>query len=144
MAVDNLSGLTIQGVVGGLLLTCLLSFALAFMYYNNPTGLGDTSDILESTYQSANNQLTEVPTDANEVLNITSNTNPEVSDLGSRDSVATGYKSHRTAKENMEAAKDLFTWVFTGTAGKLLLGTLLGIIGLLGGFYIYKYIKQGN
>lgn len=144
MAADDLNSFTMQGVVGGLLLVCLLSFAIGFMYLNNPTGLGDTSVILESTYESSSNRLTESPQDADALLNITSNTNPEVSDLGSRDSVATSYSAVGTAKGSFEAAKDLISWVFTGTTGKILLGTITGIIGLLSYFFIYKHIRQGN
>lgn len=144
MAADDLNSFTMQGVVGGLLLVCLLSFAIGFMYLNNPIGLGDTSVILESTYESSSNRLTESPQDADALLNITSNTNPEVSDLGSRDSVATSYSATGTAKGSFEAAKDLISWVFTGTTGKILLGTITGIIGLLSYFFIYKHIRQGN
>jgi hypothetical protein len=144
MAVDDLNSFTMQGVVGGLLLTCLLAFAIGFMYVNNPTGLGDSSDIIGNTYTSSSGDLLETSDDADTLLNITSNTNPEVSDLGSRDSVATSYSATGTGKSSFESAKELISWVFSGTPGKLLLGTLTGIIGLLSYFFIYKHIRQGN
>lgn len=144
MAANDLNSFTMQGVVGGLLLVCLLSFAIGFMFLNNPTGLGDTSDVLQSTYDSSEGILVETPERADDLLNITSNTNPEVSDLGSRDSVATSYSATGTAKGSFETAKDLISWVFNGDAGKILLGTITGIIGLLSYFYIYKHIRQGN
>jgi len=144
MAAEDLKGFTMQGVTGGLLMVCLLSFAIGFMYYNNPTGLGNTASVLNSTYQSSYNNLVETPINANTLLNITSNTNPEVSDLGSRDSVATSYSATGTAKGSFETAKDLITWVFNGAAGQVLLGTLTGLIGLLAYFFIYKHIRQGN
>lgn len=144
MATNDLNSFTMQGVVGGLLMFCLLSFAIGFIYLNNPTGLGDTGTVLQSSYDSSDNVLTETPNNADELLNITSNTNPEVSDLGSRDSVATSYSATGTAKGSFTAAKDLISWVFTGTTGKLLLGVFGGMIGLLSYFYIYKHIRQGN
>lgn len=144
MAANDLNSFTIQGVVGGLLLVCLLSFAIGFMFLNNPTGLGDTSDVLQSTYDSSEGMLVETPERADDLLNITSNTNPEVSDLGSRDSVATSYSATGTARGSFETAKDLIAWVFNGDAGKILLGTITGIMGLLSYFYIYKHIRQGN
>jgi len=144
MATDDLNSFTMQGVVGGLLLVCLLSFAIGFIYLNNPTGLGNTGTVLQNSYNSSNNVLTEAPNNADELLNITANTNPEVSDLGSRDSVSTSFSATGTAKGSFNAAKDLISWVFTGTTGKLLLGVFGGIIGLLSYFYIYKHIRQGN
>ena len=145
MATTDLKSFTMQGVVGGLLLTCLLFFAISFMYVNNPTGLNDgTGDILQDSYDDSYSSLTETSSSADTLLNITSNTNPETSDLGSRDSVATSYSATGTAKSSLEAAKDLISWVFTGTTGKILIGVLSGIVGLFAYFYIYKHIRQGN
>ena len=145
MVAEDLKGFTMMGVVGGLLLMCLLTFAIYFMYYNNPNGLGDdTEGVLQTSYDSLENNLLETSEDADTLLNITSNTNPEVSDLGSRDSVATSYSATGTAKKGFESAKILISWVFTGTTGKLLLGVFGGLVGLLSYFYIYKHIRQGN
>jgi len=145
MAVNDLNSFTMQGVVGGLLLTCLLSFAIMFMFYNNPTGLGgDTQDVFSGAADDTYNSLVETQEGSNTLLNITANTNPEVSNLGSRDSVSTSYSATGTAKKSYEDAKVLISWVFTGTTGKLLLGVFSGIIGLLAYFYIYKHIRQGN
>jgi len=145
MAVNDLNSFTVHGVVTGLLVACLLSFAIIFMFYNNPTGLGSDADYV---FGNSSNQmydtLLESNEDANTLLNITANTNPEVSDLGSRDSVATSYSATGTAKKSFNDMKILMSWVFTGTTGKLLLGTITGIIGLLSYFYIYKHIRQGN
>jgi len=145
MAASDLKEFTMQGVVGGLLLTCLLGFAISFMFVNNSGGLGDdTGSVFNSTSNSQTNILLETGSDADTLLNITSNTNPEVSDLGSRDSVATSFSATGTATSSFNDAKDLLGWVFTGTSGQLLIGTLAGIVGLLSYFYIYKHIRQGN
>lgn len=145
MAADDLKGFTMQGVTAGLLLVCLVSFAIGFMYVNNSDGLSDgTSEVLATTNTGASNFLIETPESADALLNITANTNPEVSDLGSRDSVAASYSAFGTAKGSFETAKDLIAWVFNGDAGKILLGTITGIIGLIGLFLINKFIRQGS
>jgi len=145
MATDDLKSFTMQGVVGGLLLVSLVTFALSFMYLNNPGGLGSgTDNVFDDVSSKTYSTLLETQDEANNLLNITSNTNPEVSDLGSRDSVATSYSAFGTAKKSFGNAKVLISWVFTGTSGKLLLGVFTGMIGLLAYFYIYKHIRQGN
>lgn len=144
MAEDNLKNYTIDWVVGGLLIFAMLAFAIGFMGYNNPTGLGtESEEVLQNTYSQGGTYLTEVHTDANSLLNITANTNPEVSDLGSRDSVAAGYSATGTAKGSWETTKDLVSWVFTGTTGIILLGVMGGLIGLMSMFLIWRWIRQG-
>jgi len=147
MAVNNLNDFTMQGVVGGLLLFCLLSFSISFIYFNNPGGLdNDNTGNVFDTVQS-NSALTEVESDADTLLNITANTNPEVSDLGSRDSVATSFSATGAGRKSFQSATALISWVFGdegGTAGKILLGVFGGILGLLSYFYIYKHIRQGD
>lgn len=144
MALDNLKDFTMQGLVGGFLLVSLLVFAISFMAANNPTGLGDgTSDRFTTLAKNSTTNLLESPTDSDVLLNITANTNPETGDLGSRDSVASAYSASGNAKEIFETSKDLIGWVFTGTPGKILLGSLAGIIGFLAWYFITKFIRQG-
>lgn len=145
MGQNDLRSFTINGVLAGLLLTCLLAFAIGFMFYNNPGGLGDDADfVFNQSYTNSTNRLLETSEDADTLLNITSNTNPEISDLGSRDSVATSYSATGTAKGSWQSTRLLVSWVFTGTQGKLLLGVLGGLFGLLAYFFIYKHIRQGD
>jgi len=144
MAATDLKSFSMQGIVGGFLLVCLVSFAVSFMFYNNPTGLGDTNKILENTQTKTTNFLVETPQSADTLLNITSNTNPEVSELGSRDIVATSYSAFGSTRQSFNNAKELISWVFTGTTGQLLLGIIAGVIGLLGYFYITKHIRIGT
>lgn len=144
MAQDSLRDFTMNAVLASLLLSVLLSFAIGFMYYNNPNGLNDgTNEIFSSSYANNSNYLQEIDTSSNSLLNITSNTNPEVSNLGSRDSVATSFAAFATPKSTWNNFKLLFSWVFTGTTGKLLIGVLGGLISLLGVFLISKFIRQG-
>lgn len=128
----------------GFLMFSLVSFAILFMFNNNPGGLGDTGGVLSQLETNFSSQLLSVDEDSDVLLNITSNTNPEVSDLGSRDSVATSYKAKGSATGYWEASKTLIGWTFSGTAGKMLLSVFAGIIGFLSYFYISKHIRTGN
>ena len=143
MSKDNLKDFTTSFVVGGLLMFCLLAFTITFMYNNNPTGLGSTGDKLNGSYNDIQNELIVVEEGSNSVLNITSNTNPEVSDLGSRDSVATSFQAYGTSKSMFETSRDLIAWVFTGTSGKIILSVIGGLVGLVGFFLITKNFRQG-
>lgn len=145
MAEDNLKDFTINWILAGFLLTCLLAFAIGFMYQNNPTGLGsDVDSVFATAYSNSSGSLEEVQGDANSLLNITANTNPEIGQLGSRDSVSAGFLSGSTAKSKFTAAKTLIVWVFSGTTGALLLGIIGGIVTILTVFYIAKFIKGWN
>lgn len=144
MAEENLKDFTINWMVTGLLLTCLLAFTITFFISNNPSGLGDdANEVFGSVRNDQQGNLIGAEEDANTLLNITSKTNPEVSDLGSRDSVASSYEAKGSASQYWEASKQLISWVFSGTIGKILLATLGGMMGFLGFYYIYKFIRQG-
>lgn len=141
---DDLKSFTIDGIVGGLLVFALLAFAIGFMAYNNPSGLGnDTGEVLQNSYTNSSSYLLEVEEDSNSLLNITANTNPEASDLGSRDSVASSYSAYETGKGSWETTRDLFSWVFSGTTGTILISVIGGIVGIVALFLIVRWIRQG-
>lgn len=145
MVENNLKDFTINWILTGFLMFCLLAFATIFMYNNNPTGLGTDADTsLTDTYASLNSQLLTSSDDSDVILNITSNTNPEVSDLGSRDSVATSFEAKGSATSYWESSKFLISWVFSGTTGKMVMSVFAGIIGFLSYFYISKHIRTGD
>jgi hypothetical protein len=144
LAEENLKDFTINWIVLGLLFTSLIGFSVSFMLNNNPTGLGDdASSIFGNTYNNYSSKLLNSPEDANKLLNITSQTNPEVSDLGSRDSVASAYEASRSSKDYWDASKQLISWTFSGAIGEMLLAVFGGIIAFLSFYYIYKFIRQG-
>lgn len=143
MAEENLKDFTINWILTGALFICLLSFAALFIFNNNPTGLGDSGDVFNTTKNNLSSRLFVVSDDADEVLNITANTNPEVSDLGSRDSVASAYSAKQTSKGFWESIKQLLGWTFSGDVGKMFLVTFSGIIGFLAFYYIVKFIRNG-
>ncbi len=144
MVEDNIKDFTINWVIFGLLATCLIAFAITFMYENNPYGLNDGSlEKLTSTDVDLNTRLYSLEGDGDELLNITSKTDPEVSQLGSKDSVATAYKMKDSGVSFWTSAKSLIGWVFTGEIGKILLGTFGGLIGFLSVYFIIKLIRTG-
>ncbi len=145
MAEDNLKDFTINWILTGFLLTCLLSFAVTFMFANNEGGLGDDADaIYGDSVSDFSSQLLSSSDESDAILNITANTNPEASDLGSRDSVSTSYKAKGSGTGYWETSKTLISWIFTGTTGKMLISVFAGIIGMLSYFYIAKHIRTGD
>lgn len=145
MAENNLKDFTTNWIVAGFLTFCLLTFAISFMYDNNSAGLDDgTGDLFDQNYDNMSNRLIETPDDANFFLNITANTNPEVSDLGSRDSVSSGFEAKKSASANWEDSKRIIGWVFSGESGQVILGVVGGLITFLSGFYIWRFIRAGS
>lgn len=142
MAESDLKDFTVNWIIGGLLLFSLLSFAITFMYDNNSTGLSDGTDsVFDSISDNVSNKLDEIPQDSESVLNDTANTNPEISDLGSRDTVTVGYETKKTPGEIWEGSKVLLSWVFSGDSGDLLLAVIGGLIGFMITFYIWRFIR---
>jgi len=145
MAENDLKDFTTNWIVAGFLMFCLLTFAITFMYNNNTSGLDDgTGDIFGQNYDNISNRLIETPEDANFLLNITANTNPEVSDLGSRDSVSAAFESKKSASANWEDSKKIIGFVFSGDTGKIILGVVGGLITFLSAFYIWRFIRAGS
>ena len=145
MAVNNLKDFSTQWIVGGLLMVCMVFFTISFMFSNNPNGLGTDSDsIFEDAYEESSTNLLESTEDSDTLLNITANTNPEISNLGGRDIVATSFSASGSAKQYWTSSKQLISWVFSGATGKMLLSVIGGLIGLLSYFFITKHIRTGD
>ena len=144
MSEENMKDFTINWIVTGLLLFSLIAFTTFFMLNNNPDyGLNDgTDNVFSVASGNISSRLLEVSNDANIVSNITANTNPEVSDLGSRDSVASAYSMKGTGTGYWEAGKLLLSWVFGDTGGYLIIA-FGGIIGFLAVYYIIKLVRNG-
>lgn len=143
MAIDNLKDFSIQWVLFGLLFFSLLAFATTFIYDNNPGSLGDAGDNLGRYQSDINSNLYQVEDDSDILLNITSENNPEVSDLGSKDSVATSFGIMGSAKTFLDSSKLFMGWIFTGTAGQMLVAVFVGMFGLLSLYFITKWIRNG-
>ena len=142
MAEENLKDFTTNLILGGFLMFCLLAFAITFVFNNNTSALdGGTGDIFSTSYDNISTNLYESSEDSNTLLNITSNTNPEISQLGSRDSVAVSFQTKGSAISYFEKSKLLISWVFSGTAGSILLGVIGGLLGFLSMFFIWRFVR---
>ena len=144
MATDNIKEFTVQWVLFGLLFFCLLSFAISFTFNNNADGLGDSKGVFDTLQANLSSRLIETEDSGNAILNISSETNPEVSDLGSRDSVATSYGLVGNARGFFSTTKVFLGWIIEGEAGKILVSTLGGLFAFLAFYFIYKSIRQGS
>ena len=143
MTEDNLKDFTINWIITGLLTTCLLMFAITFMYSNNPTGLDKdgTGNIFNKTKTNMTNKLVGIDVEIDSVLNLSAEMDPEKSELSSRESVSSSFSIFRSGKSIWTQSMSLFSWVFQGDVGKILVGTIGGIIGLLGVYYISKFVR---
>lgn len=145
MAINSLKDFSTQWIVGGLLMTCMIIFTISFMFANNPNGLGTDSDsIFADTNTESQALLLDSIQDSNVLLNVTSNSNPEVSQLGSRDIVSTSFSATGSSKQYWTSGKKLIGWIFSGATGKMLLAVLGGLIGLTAYFLITKNIRTGQ
>ncbi len=144
MAEDNIKDFAINWIVTGVLVFSLITFAITFMYANNPIGLdAGTGEILNKTQESVSTKLYQTPNDADKVLNITANTNPEASQLGSRDSVAAAYSISGTGTGFFKSTKIFLSWILIGDAGKMLISVFGGLIGFFAVYFIVKWVRNG-
>lgn len=143
MADDNLKDFAVSWTLFGLLFFCLITFAVSFMFFNNPTGLGDSQGVFDDTATSYQGDLQQLPSDSDALLNITSKTNPEASFLGSRDSTATSYGIMGSAKKFFTNSKVFISWILTDTSSQLLMAVFGGLFGLISLYYIVKWMRVG-
>ena len=149
MADQNIKDFTINWIVFGFLFLSLVVFAMTFMANNNPTGLGSSQRYFDDTNATLTSRLIELPAEGDELLNITSKTNPEVSFLGSRDSIATGYKLIGSGRGFFESSKIFIAWIFTDDEGNNEVGGMLlvvfgGLFSMVALYWIFKWIRTGT
>jgi len=77
------------------------------------------------------------------LLNITAESNPEVSDLGSRDSVAVSYGLKGSSKGFIESTQMFMSWIFVGTTGDIIISIFIGLFSISSLYFITKWIRQG-
>ena len=141
MANNNLADFTIQWVFFGLLFFSLLSFAVIFVANNNTDAFGTSQNKFDTS--SLQSELIEVDTDIDPLLNVTSESNPEISNLGSRDSVAVSYGLKGSSKGFIESTQMFMSWIFTGTAGNIIISVFVGLFSIASLYFITKWIRQG-
>lgn len=143
MAIDNLKDFSIQWVLFGLLFFSLLAFATTFIYNNNAGALGTAGDKLDIYQTDMQGNLVATSADTEVLLNLTAQNNPEVSNLGSKDSVATSYGIFGTAKTFLSSSRLFMGWIIEGMSGQILISVFFGMFGLLSLYFITKWIRSG-
>ena len=122
----------------GLLFFSLLTFTISFMFNNSPDALGTSGDKFDTYSSDIRSKLVAVEEHSNTLLNISSQNDPEVSNLGSKDSVATSYSIMGTSKSFLSSTKLFMNWIITGDAGKVLVSIFVGMFGILSVYFITK------
>lgn len=144
MADNNLKDFTISWVQYGVVMFSLITFATLFMVSNNPIGLGnDAATQLGITQGNLSSAIFPLPDETDALLNISADTDPTTSFLGSRDSVATTYGIMGLARNFFTSSKTLISWVFSGLVGQMLLAVFGGLFGLATLYFITKWIRTG-
>ncbi len=114
------------------------------MSLNNPIGLGeDAAKQLGITEANLSSAIFLLPEDSDALLNISADTDPTESFLGSRDSVATAYGVMDMAQSFVISSKTLISWVFSGIVGQMLLVIFVGLFGISSLYWIIKLIRNG-
>jgi hypothetical protein len=144
MPPTNLKEFNNEWVLFGLLFFSLMTFAIVFMASNGTNGLGDSKDKFDSYNSNMQSKLLSVEGTSNNLLNISAQNNPEVSDLGSKDSVATSYGIMGNSKQFLSSFKIFMGWILAGIAGQMLVSIFVGMFGLTALYFITKWIRQGS
>jgi hypothetical protein len=141
---NNLGELVQNYALLGLLIFAMVAFTAAFISNNGQYALNDGTDsVFSKTNNSLSSNFNLVSNSSDSVLNITSNTDPEKSYLGSKDSVATSYQTYGTVRKTWDSTKILFSYVFSGEIGFILLIVFSSLLTFLGVMLIIKLIRQG-
>ena len=132
-----------QWIMFGLLFFSLLTFTMLFMFNNSPDALGTSGDKFDTYSSDIKSKLVMVVEDSNSLLNISAQNDPEVSNLGSKDSVATAYGITGISRSFLSSMKLFMGWIITGDAGKVLVSIFVGMFGILSIYFITKWIRNG-
>ena len=74
------------------------------------------------------------------VLNLSAEMDPKIT-IRFKESVSSSFSIFGSGKSIWTQSISLFSWVFQGDVGKILIVTIGGIIGLLGIYYISKFVR---
>lgn len=143
VAIDNLKDFGIMFILGGLLFASLLYFATGFTSQNNPDALGSSEAKFGKFKDNITSTLISTEAEGNALLNISAESDPEVSDLGSRDSVATSYGIAGNSGGFFNNLRLFFEWVVPGSNGLMIISVIGGIIAFLLVYFITKWIRIG-
>ncbi|MCK4648070.1 hypothetical protein KAT51_00960 [bacterium] len=143
MAVDSLKDFGVMFILAGLLFLSLLTFAIGFTSQNNPDALGTSEDRFDKFKNNFTSTLISTEEEGNELLNISAESDPEVSNLGSRDSVATSYGIAGNSGGFFNIIRQFFEWVIPGSDGVIIMSVLGGIFAFLLAYFVTKWIRNG-
>lgn len=152
MASENLKEFSIEWAVIGLLFFSLIAFSSTFIYNNSPGAMGSAGDKLVTYGDNINSSLMSLEGESNVLLNISSESDPEVSDLGSKDSVATSYGIMGTARSESQNLLPFVKWILSPNSDSengstlvstMLLSVLVGLFGITSLYFITKWIRNG-
>ena len=141
MAAQNLKEFLTENIAMGLLFFSLMMFAVLFMANNSPDALGGTGGILNSSTTRVQTHLLSIEGDSNVLLNISAQQDPEVSNLGSKDSVATSYGMVNMTKQLMTDTKLFMGFMFAGTVGQIIVAVFGGLFAVFSLYFIYNWIR---
>lgn len=144
MVANNLKEFNNEWILFGLLFFCLMTFTVTFMANNNEGGLGNSADKFSGYSSDVQGNLVGMEDTSNSLLNISAQNDPEISNLGSKDSVATSYGVFGNAKLYLVSFTQFVGWMFTGTAGQVIIGVIGGMFALTGLYFITKWIRTGT
>lgn len=139
---DNIKDFTITWISAGLIIFALLSFTFIFVYSNNPAALGENEDQLNIMRGNFSDHLTEIEGNMDTQMNASAKLNSEEATLGSTSSSSSSYSLMGETQTSWTNIKIMIAWVFAGDFGRTLITILSGIVGLVGLYYVIKFIKS--
>ena len=139
---DNIKDFTVTWILTGVLVFALLTFALIFVYNNNPTALGENEEQIEILEGDFSNSLQEIEQDMDIKMNSSAKLNSEDTVLGTASASSTSYGFMGTAQSKVTIMKRMIAWIFAGTFGQILAKILSGLVGLVGLYYIVVFIRR--
>lgn len=142
MGVDNLKEFGVMFILGAFLFASLLFFSTGFTAQNNPDALGDSADKFGQFESNITSTLVATESDGNLLLNISAESDPEVSDLGSRDSVATSYKVIDSSGGIFNQFRLFVEWVIPGSNGVFIMAVLAAIFTIAIVYFAIKLIRN--
>lgn len=144
MAIDNLKEYGVMWILGSLLFLAMITFATQFTSNNNPDALGDSQDKFDGFKANFTSKLVNVESEGNILLNISAESDPEVSNLGSRDSVASSYGITGSSGGFLNEIRRFFEWIIPDTPGTIIMSVVAGIFAFGAAYFITKWIRTGT
>ncbi len=141
MAVNNIKDFGVMFILAAFLFTSLLYFATGFTDQNNPDALGSIDSKFEDFKGDFQSTLIDTREEGNNLFNISAESDPEVSILGSRDSVATAYQYEGNSGNFFDKIGLFFEWVIPGSNGVIIMSVLGGIFAFSLAWFGFKAIR---